>query len=92
MLTEDQLKELEDLAAVWFTIEEIATILQVDKLDLSTHIFRTPASEASKAFNRGRLRSEAETRAAVFKAAADGSSPAQTLALKIIADTKLKEL
>jgi|GEM_PF-2313506 len=91
-LTKEQLTELEDLAACWFTEKEIALVLQVDVLELSTRIHRSGNTPEKQAFFRGRLRTEAETRQSVFEAAANGSGPAQALALKIIADTKLQAI
>ena len=91
-LTAEKLTELEDLAACWFTEKEIALVLQVDDLELCTAIYRSGDTPEKKAFFRGRLRTEAETRQSVFEAAANGSGPAQALALKIIAETKLQSL
>lgn len=91
-LTPEKLTELEDLAACWFTQKEIAIVLQVDEFQLDTAIHRSGDTPEKKAFFCGRLRTEAETRQSVFEAAANGSGPAQALALKIIAETKLQSL
>ncbi len=89
ILSKEKLQELEELAAIHLTIKEIALILQVDTLELSTAIFRSGQTAEHKAYHRGKLAEEVEVRKAIFKAAKDGSGPAQTLAIKIIDDNKL---
>lgn len=92
MLNEEKLKELEQLAGCFFSLEKIATILQVDQDELARLCVRDKQSEEYAHYNRGKLISEAEVRKAVFKAAKDGSGPAQQLAMKIIEHEKLDML
>jgi len=49
-------------------------------------------SPAFKAFQRGRLKREAEVRKGIFDLAQNGSSPAQAFAMKIIENAKLDDL
>jgi hypothetical protein len=78
VLSEEQLKEVEDLASLFFTEEEIEEISGIAK--------DTPGWR--KAFRTGSLKSEAELRRSVIQLAKDGSSPAQTLAWKMMEQQK----
>lgn len=83
MLTEEQLTELENMGAVFFSVKECALVLQVDSYELSCAIEREDSPEHA-AFHGGRLKSEFEVRQSVLKASKQGSSPAQVLALQLI--------
>ncbi|PRY90579.1 hypothetical protein [Mongoliibacter ruber] len=73
--------EIQKLASTFFSEEEIMEILEVKEL----------TSDMKRAIRKYKLKSEADTRAAVFEQALAGSSPAQTLAIKIIEADKRKE-
>ena len=68
-MTPEQLQQIEDMAALQFTVEEVAIIVDV-----------TPAAiadgTAAQAYLRGRLRAQAEVRRSILDMAKEGSSPA----------------
>lgn len=86
-LSPEQLKQLEELAGNFFTPAEIALIMELDG-DLSECILDSNCLIA-KAYNRGRLLTEAKVRESIFKLAKEGSAPAQTLAMQIIDKARL---
>lgn len=63
-MVNNSVSEIEELASLQFTEEEIKTITGLDELDLI-------------AMNRGRLKAMAEVRKSIFSQAKQGSSPAQ---------------
>jgi hypothetical protein len=74
-----------------FTREEIAVILEVDVAELKS-LLQDRESPALRAFQRGRLKREAEVRKGIFDLAQNGSSPAQAFAMKIIENAKLDDV
>ena len=92
MLDENKLALLEEMASCFFNLEQIATALQVDQLELQGKLFRSCETPEQLAYNRGMLLQEAKVRKSIFKAAADGSGPAQVLAMKLIDNHKLDML
>jgi len=90
-LNETLLSDLETYASLMFSKSEIAVIMEVDPHDLS-ELIDDPNSPAGKAFQRGRLKREAELRKGIFDLAQNGSSPAQTLALKLVENAKADDL
>lgn len=92
MLDKNKLIELERLAGVFYTVPQIAIVLQVEQLDLDREIFRNGNTPEYTAYHKGKLQSEADVRQAIFKAAKDGSGPAQALAMKLIEDNKIDML
>jgi len=81
VLDEKMIEEIEKLASCFFSDDEILEILELKEM--------TP--DIKKIIRRSKLKSEADTRAAVFEQAQAGSSPAQTLAIKIIETDKRKD-
>ncbi len=70
--------EIEELACLQFTEEEIKTITGQSDIDKT-------------AMNRGRLRAIAEVRKSIYSQAKQGSSPAQKEYLQLIKDCEKKE-
>jgi hypothetical protein len=89
-LSESQLTELELYSSYMFTVEEIAVIIQVNPAELAGKI-KDKASTPYLAFARGRLKMEAELRKSIFDLAKNGSSPAQSYAMKLIEKAKLDD-
>ena len=89
--TETFLSDLESYATLMFTRAEIAVIMEVDPRELEL-LLQDSGTPACRAFSRGRLKREAELRKGIFDLAANGSSPAQTLALKLIENAKTDDL
>lgn len=91
-LTDDELKTISDLAALFFTPVEIALMLEVDdvafKMACKT---KTPfGSKVFDAYNSGHLQGQVDLRTGIMKMAKAGSSPAQTMALDILKQAKSK--
>ena len=89
--SESFISDIETYASLMFTKEEIAVILEVDPAELKT-LLQDRESHTFKAFQRGRLRREAEVRKGIFDLAQNGSSPAQAFAMKIIENAKLDDV
>ena len=88
---ESFITEVETYASLMFTKEEIAVILEVDPLELKI-LLKDQDNPACKAFQRGRLKREAEVRKGIFDLAQNGSSPAQAFAMKIIENAKMDDV
>ena len=74
-----------------FSKEEIAVILEVDPAELVV-LVQDQDNPVFRAFRRGRLKREAEVRKGIFDLAQNGSSPAQTFAMKLIENAKANDL
>ena len=88
---ESFLSDLESYSSLMFSRGEIAVIMEVNPLEL-TELLGDSQSPASRAFQRGRLKREAELRKGIFDLAQNGSSPAQTMAIKLIENAKADDL
>lgn len=88
---ESFLSDLESYSALMFARHEIAVIMEVDPAEL-LELLRETQSPAFRAFQRGRLKREAELRKGIFDLAQNGSSPAQTMAIKLIENAKADDL
>lgn len=83
------LKEVEELAMVFFTPLEIATIIEVPFAEVEVALCEED-SLFYKAFHKGRLQSEYDLRKSIVKLAKSGSSPAQTMAMDLLMKSKIK--
>ena len=83
--------EVETYASLMFSKEEIAVILEVDPAELAV-LLQDQDNPVCRAFQRGRLKREAEVRKGIFDLAQNGSSPAQTFAMKLIENAKANDL
>jgi len=90
-LNESFITEVETYASLMFTKEEIAVILEMDPVQLHT-VLEDQDNPVFRAFQRGRLKREAEIRKGIFGLAQNGSSPAQTFAMKLIENAKANDL
>jgi len=88
---ESFISDIETYASLMFTKEEIAVILEVDPSELKI-LLQDRESPSFRAFQRGRLKREAEVRKGIFDLAQNGSSPAQAFAMKIIENAKLDDI
>jgi hypothetical protein len=88
---ESFISDIETYASLMFTREEIAVILEVDAAELKS-LLQDKESPAFRAFQRGRLKREAEIRKGIFDLAQNGSSPAQAFAMKIIENAKMDDV
>lgn len=80
-LTTDQLDEIESLAAIFYSIKEIALIMELPHVELMEE-FRQEDSDVSKRYNKGFLTTDAEIRISEIGLAKRGSTPAQASAAK----------
>lgn len=76
--TKDQLKEIESMASLFFTPEEIAANLEVDEDDF-LEMLLTKNGDGYKRYIKGNLGAEVDLRRAIQKAALHGSTPAQQM-------------
>lgn len=90
-LNEEQLKEVTKLAALCFTPREIAIMLELPAADFIQEC-EIEGSDCYNAFYSGRLQSEVDLRTSIFKLAKSGSSPAQTMAMDMMKQSKAKML
>ena len=84
---EERLAQIEQYSGLMFSREEIADILDVDR-QLLTELLED--GDYLRAFKKGRLLREAQLRKAIFDLAANGSSPAQAFAAKLIENAKME--
>ena len=85
---EERLAQIEEYSGLMFSREEIADILDVDR-QLLTELL--DEGDYLRAFKKGRLLREAQLRKAIFDLAANGSSPAQAFAAKLIENAKMED-
>lgn len=79
-LTEEQLSEVEAMAGLFFTVEDICAVLELDEEtaeEFSSCIRAKTSHPFVKAYIKGRLSAEVQVRTAVKQAALNGSNPAQ---------------
>ena len=88
---ESFITEVETYASLMFSKEEIAMILEVDPVQL-VDLLEDQDNPVFRAFQRGRLKREAEVRKGIFDLAQNGSSPAQTFAMKLIDNAKANDV
>lgn len=90
-LSEEELKQITDLAALFFTPREIALMMELHQEDfVSSCEAPNFYPKVYNAFHSGRLQSEVDLRTRIIKLAKSGSSPAQTMALDLLNKSKLK--
>jgi hypothetical protein len=91
-LTEEQLKELETMAGLFFKFEDIMIALGIpfaQEFEFEETIKYKMANPAFIAYNRGRLTAETELRQAIKQAAMNGSNPAQNSMMEFYNKSKL---
>jgi hypothetical protein len=86
-LSEEQLTDIERLAAAAYTPKQVAFMLGV-KPSLFEAAVRDEESDASIAYYKGLLTSELSIRESILLLARNGSSPAQTLANKLFDENR----
>jgi len=83
------LEEIQKLAGLFYTPREIAIILQLIPEDFIT-LCNEEGCPIYNSFHAGRLLSETELRTSIIKLAKSGSSPAQTMAMNMLMNSKIK--
>lgn len=89
LLTEEQLSEIEEMAALLFDAETIALNIEAEDVEAFVAQINIKQGEAFKAFFRGRMRTEIELRSAIKQSALNGSNPAQAVMLSFISTSEL---
>ena len=90
-LTQEQLKELEVLAGLFFSVPEILTALGIplhQEGEFSEVVRFDHSHPAFAAYQKGRLTAETQLRQAIWQAALNGSNPAQTTMLEFLNNSK----
>ncbi len=90
-ITPEDLQQIEALAALFFTPKEIAVMLEIKQKEMAEAI-DDEDNDVYRAFQGGRLQSEADLRKSIVKLAKSGSSPAQTMSLDLLTKSKIKML
>lgn len=90
-LTAEQLDEIENFASLYFTVDEVAQIMELDQ-DIVREHYSDKSSEFYKRYSKGILLSEAKVRKCVLDLALRNSSPAQDSIKKISRDTRNKNM
>ena len=74
--TTEILVEVENMASLQFSPDEVALAMRIDR-QVFRKALKEPGNDLADAYQRGRIKSEAEVRAAIYKLAKQGSTPAQ---------------
>lgn len=82
-LSKEQLTQLEQLANVFFSITECATIMEISTAELNIAV-NEPNSPEHKAYYKGFFQGQYEVRKSIKEMAERGSNPAQTLIQELI--------
>lgn len=88
-LVDSDFQEIRNLAALFFTPREVATMLELPATEFVAEC-DNEHSLCFVAFHGGRLQAEVDLRKSVLMLAKSGSSPAQTMALDMLNKSKLK--
>ena len=88
-LTEEQLAEVEKLAALFMEPREVALVLEVDE-DKFSALVNKKGTDVYKKYWKGFLQSKTEVNESIINMAKKDSSPAQTLANSMIKDVERK--
>ncbi len=87
--SDEELNAIEELAGHGFTCDEICEVMQFE-FNVFRLAFKNPFSIVNGVYRKGFLKSQLALRQRIFKDAMHGSSPAQTLAKKIMDDCEFK--
>ena len=82
-LTGEQLSEVQEMAGLFFSIEDIADNLELTETQVEDLLLdcQLRVGEFFKAYRRGWLTAEVKLRKSIEKAAENGSNPAQQMML-----------
>lgn len=91
-LTEEQLREIEQLAGLFFSPAEIMINLEIPlhlEDEFRDIILLKNDNPIFKAYNKGRITAEVELRQSIKQAALNGSNPAQNSMLNFYLQSKI---
>jgi len=77
------INKIEELAALFFTIQEIALILDINESELRREI-KKPNSDIAKAYYKGKLQTQIELRKQTLKFATKGSPQAEAAMIEFL--------
>jgi len=90
--SEEQLKEIEDMAGLFFGAEDIAINLELNEEETELFGFQIESKNSSfpevAAYLKGRLTAKIVMRKAIKQSAQNGSSPSQQQMLHFLKDSK----
>ena len=91
-LNEEQLNEVEELAGLFFSPEDIAVNLELDE-EFAEYFFEAVEYKSTgvpivAAFFKGRISTEIELRKAIRQSAMNGSSPSQQMMLNYLKESR----
>ena len=90
--SQDQLKDIEDMAGLFFGAEDIAINLELNEDETELFGFQIDSKNTDfpevAAYLRGRLTAEIVMRKAIKQSAQNGSSPSQLQMLNFLKDSK----
>ena len=89
-MTDNTLKQIEEMACLQFLPAQIATIIGIDPEEFGDEC-ELQQSPRYHAYIRGQLKAEAEVRKSIFDMAKHGSTPAQKQMLDIIDRNRRQE-
>ena len=87
MSDKERLEQIESLSELQFNSEEISIIVGM-KFPEMVALLNSQEGPVYEAFERGRLKAEAEVRKSILKLAKQGSTPAQKQMMELIAQNK----
>lgn len=85
----EKLKQIEDLAGLAFSPEEIGIVLEDSSIVLD--VMQADGNEVYQAYMRGKLKKQAEIRKAINDLARNGSHPAQQMMVSFFEKQKREE-
>ncbi len=90
-VTEEELKTLEELGGALMSPKEIAIVMEWDLSDFRANL-TDPSSLVYKSYYKGYFTSKAAINKSIVEHASNGSSPAQTEALKLIKNIEIENV
>ncbi len=87
----EQIEQVKELASVFFSPREIATILELP-VDEFQQDCLNENNAVGKAYLAGKLKKEWELRKSIIQLATSGSSPAQAMSMELVKQNNLKML
>ncbi len=84
-MNEEQIKEVTTMAAAFMTKAEIAAVMEFEDAVLASDVF-------VRAFDAGYLHSKFKVQKSVVDLAQAGSSPAQTMAAKMMTEVPISDI
>jgi len=87
-LTEEQTKEIESMAELFFNLDQIAANAEIDPEDFRDEV-QSKTGPAYVAYITGWLKGEIPLRKSIAEAAANGSNPAQQMMITMIQNAEI---